>query len=388
MKLAQGVLMAWGSVRAHPLRTLLTVLGVLIGVASVTVLVAIGQGSTRQIEKQLESLGTNLVAVNIIGRGARDSLSPEQIDRLMDMEGIAAYAPVISGGVTVKAGNRSATVPLEATTADYAWIRNYEVEQGRFLLDIDNALAQKVAVIGPEVAGELGLSDPVGATVTIQGVPFRVVGVLEAKGATIGGSNDNRVFVPLQSARIVLRTAAIRTVYARVSEPELVEGVVNLLRLRLAGLFGGPDGFNVFNQQEIMQTFGNITGTLTAMLAGIAGISLVVGGIGIMNIMLVSVTERTREIGIRKSLGAKRRDILFQFLVEASMIGGIGGLCGIAAGLGGAWVFSRAMNIPAIPSPGVILMAFAFSLGVGLVFGIMPARRAARLDPVEALRQP
>jgi len=388
MKLAQGVIMAWGSVRAHPLRTLLTVLGVLIGVASVTVLVAIGQGSTRQIEQQLQSLGTNLVAVNIIGRGTLNSLSAEQIDRLMDMEGIDAYAPVIAGNVTVKAGNRSMSAPLEATTADYAWIRNYEMERGRFLLDIDNALAQKVAVIGPEVASELGLADPVGETVMIQGVPFRIIGVLESKGSSIGGSNDNRVFVPLQTSRVVLRTAAIRTVYVRVAEPEYVPGVVNLLNLRLTNLFGGTSGYSVFNQQEMMKTVGDISGTLTAMLAGIAGISLVVGGIGIMNIMLVSVTERTREIGIRKSLGAKRRDILFQFLVEAAMIGGIGGLCGIAAGLGGAWIFSRAMDMPAYPSPGVMLLAFGFSLGVGLVFGIMPARRAARLDPVEALRQP
>jgi putative ABC transport system permease protein len=387
MKLTHGVLMAWDSVRVHPLRTLLTVLGILIGVAAVTVLVAIGEGSARRVQEQLQNLGTNLVSIHIGGRGVVNSLSQDEIDRLLDMDGIAAYAPAISGNVTVKYETRSLNVSLEATTAAYAGIRNYKAAQGRFLLDIDNALSRRVAVVGPTVVSELGLADPIGETIRIQGVPFRIVGVLASKGSSIGGDNDSIIFVPLETSRTVLHTNAIRTVYIQVERPDYIDGVVNRLRLRLANLFGGTSGYNVFNQQDMLETVGSVSGTMTAMLGGIAAISLLVGGIGIMNIMLVSVTERTREIGIRKSLGARRRDILFQFLVEAALIGGIGGLAGIAAGMGGAWVCERLFDLPAAPSGRVTLLAFAFSVGVGLVFGIMPARRAARLDPVEALRQ-
>lgn len=389
MKLSQGIRMAWGSVRAHPMRTLLTVLGILIGVAAVTVMVSIGQGSTKQVQSQLQSLGTNLVSVNILGRGVTTSLTERQVEELTNLEGIAAYAPSISGSATAKYGTTTSDASLEATTSSFAEIRNYKVAQGRFLLDIDNALSQKVAVVGSTIVSDLKLASPIGEKITIQGIPFRIVGVLESKGSSaVGGDNDNKIFIPLQTARLVLKTNKIRTIYIQVADAKQIDGVVNVLKLRLTNLFrGNSDGFNVFNQQDMMDTLSSVSSTMTTMLGGIAAISLLVGGIGIMNIMLVSVTERTREIGIRKSLGAKRRDILFQFLMEAAMIGGMGGLAGIAAGAGGSALVGKLMSLPTSPSWSVMLLAFVFSLGVGLVFGIIPARRAARLNPVEALRQ-
>jgi|HigsolmetaGSP12D_1036236.scaffolds.fasta_scaffold00387_3 putative ABC transport system permease protein len=389
MKLSQGIRMAWGSVRAHPMRTLLTVLGILIGVAAVTVMVSIGQGSTKQVQSQLQSLGTNLVSVNILGRGVTTSLTERQVEELTNLEGIAAYAPSISGSATAKYGTATSDASLEATTSSFAEIRNYKVAQGRFLLDIDNALSQKVAVVGSTIVSDLKLASPIGEKITIQGIPFRIVGVLESKGSSaVGGDNDNKIFIPLQTARLVLKTNKIRTIYIQVADAKQIDGVVNVLKLRLTNLFrGNSDGFNVFNQQDMMDTLSSVSSTMTTMLGGIAAISLLVGGIGIMNIMLVSVTERTREIGIRKSLGAKRRDILFQFLMEAAMIGGMGGLAGIAAGAGGSALVGKLMSLPTSPSWSVMLLAFVFSLGVGLVFGIIPARRAARLNPVEALRQ-
>ncbi|MBB6674287.1 ABC transporter permease [Cohnella nanjingensis] len=388
MKLTQGVKMAWISVRAQPLRTLLTVLGILIGVASVTIMVAIGNGTSEQVKSQLQGLGTNMLTVNVVGRGAVTSIKADDVKGLTEVSNVSSYAPNISGNVTAKAGVKTYSATVNATTPAFMDIRDYKLAQGRSLMDIDGAFKQKVAVIGSEVVTELQLSNPVGSKISLNGTPYKIVGVLASKGSTTNGSNDNVVLVPLETARVVLKTDAIRTIYVQVDSEKNVDRVQTALEAKLQQFFRGDENsYNVFNQQDLLETITSVSTSVSTLLTYVAAISLLVGGIGVMNMMLVSVTERTREIGIRKSLGAKQRDILFQFLVEASIIGGLGGIAGVAVGAGGSKFVGKLMQSPASPSWEIMTIAVVFSMGVGVLFGFLPARRASRLHPVEALRQ-
>lgn len=387
MKLSQGVKMAWHSVYSQKLRTLLTILGIMIGIASVTVMVAIGNGTAEQVKSQMQGLGTNLLTANVVGRGAVTSITLEDAEKIADIDGVSAYAPVISGSVTAKYGTTTFSASVIATTPSFAEVREYSVAQGRFIKEIDGAFAQKVAVIGSEVAEELGMSNPVGEKITLDGVPYKVVGVLASKGSSTTGSNDNIVIVPIQTARVVLKTDAIRTLYVQAESEKRVDFVQTMLEFHLQTFFrGDEDSYTVFNQADLLKTITEVSTSMSTMLTYVAAISLLVGGIGIMNMMLVSVTERTREIGIRKSLGAKQRDILFQFLVEAAIIGGLGGVIGVLVGAGGSSFVGKWMNSPVAPSVDIMVIAVAFSMGVGVLFGFLPARRASKLDPVEALR--
>lgn len=388
MKLSQGIRMAWGSVRAQPLRTLLTVLGILIGVASVTIMVAIGNGTSEQVKSQLQGLGTNMLTVNVVGRGAVTSIKQADVKDLVDVDNVESYAPNISGNVTAKSGTRTYSAQVNATTPAFADIRDYEVAQGRFIMDIDDSFKQKVAVIGSEVVTELKMSNPVGSKISLNGTPYKIVGVLASKGSTTNGSSDNVIIVPLSTARVVLKTDAIRTIYAQVDSEKNVDKVQAKLESNLRSFFrNDEDSYNVFNQQDLLETITSVSTSVSTLLTYVAAISLLVGGIGVMNMMLVSVTERTREIGIRKSLGAKQRDILFQFLVEASVIGLLGGIAGVAVGASGSKFVGKMMDSPASPSVDIMVIAVVFSIGVGVLFGYLPARRASRLNPVEALRQ-
>ncbi|MBD2845846.1 ABC transporter permease [Paenibacillus sp. IB182496] len=387
MKLTQGLRMAWHSVYSQRMRTALTVLGMMIGIASVTIMVAIGNGTAEQVKSQMQGLGTNLLTVNVVGRGATTSISLEDAEALVDIEGVSASAPVITGNVTAKYKAATYSTSIAASTPSYAKVREYEVAQGRFIKEIDGAFAQKVAVIGSEVAEELELSDPVGEKLTLGGIPYTIVGVLAEKGSSSGGSNDNLVVVPIQTARVVLQTNAIRTLYVQAAGEQQVDSVQSALEFNLQRFFRNDENsYSVFNQADLLETVTAVSTSMSTMLTYVAGISLLVGGIGIMNMMLVSVTERTREIGIRKSLGAKRRDIMLQFLVEAALIGGLGGIAGAAAGAGGAGYAGKLMDSPASASTDIMLLAVAFSMGVGVLFGFLPARRASKLNPVDALR--
>lgn len=387
MKLFQGVKMAWFSVRSQPLRTLLTVLGIMIGVASVTIMVAIGNGTAEQVKSQMQGLGTNMLTVNVVGRGAVTSIKLDDAKNLTDIDGVSAYAPDISGNVTAKYGTNTYSASVEATTAAFSEVRDYQVERGRFIMDIDGTFKQKVAVIGSEIVSELKMSDPIGSKIVLNGTPYKVVGVLASKGSSSAGSNDNKVIVPIETARVVLKTDAIRTIYVQVADEKQVDRVQAMLEAKLQSFFrNDTNSYNVFNQQDLLDTITSVSTSMSTMLTYVAAISLLVGGIGIMNMMLVSVTERTREIGIRKSLGAKQRDILFQFLVEASMIGGLGGLVGVIVGASGSKFAGKLMDSPASPSVNIMVLALLFSMGVGVLFGFIPARRASKLNPVEALR--
>ncbi len=388
MKLHQAFRMAFRSVAANKLRTALSMLGILIGVATVIALVAIGEGSSRQVEEQVSSLGTNLLSVTITGRGTETTLTKEEALALAGIPDIAGVSPVVSSGATVKFDRTSTSVTVEGVTPDYEAVHDFSVQSGRYLTAADEINKTRVALIGVTTAEELfGYDDPVGRTVLINGQRFTIVGLLEPKGSTLAGSNDEKLLIPLSVAQRLFNSAGVRSVYIRVTDMDVMSAVNAALELRLSEKFrGDTNSYRIFNQQDAMDTLSSVSQTMSTMLAGVAAISLVVGGIGIMNIMLVSVTERTREIGIRKSLGAKRRDVLLQFLIESAAISGMGGLLGIALGYLASIGVGHWMNAPTSVSGGMAGAAFAISAGVGVLFGLFPAYKASRLKPVDALR--
>ncbi|PKM47732.1 MAG: ABC transporter permease [Firmicutes bacterium HGW-Firmicutes-8] len=387
MNLVQVIKLAMAGIRANKMRSFLTMLGVIIGVAAVIVLVSLGQGATKSVTDRIQSLGSNLISITIRGNNTRVSLTYEEVMAWKERPGVGGIAPVISGNVNVKYGNKKYDTSLEGTNDEYEEVRNTRVQQGRFILPIDLTLRQKVVLLGTEVASQLfGQMNPVGETVKINGVNFKVVGLLEEKGSSGFGSNDDKVVIPLTTAERLLDNSGIRSVSVQAATPADVDSVVAQLDNFLYRKTKDTEAYRVSNQVEMLSTVNQITGTLTMMLSGIAGISLIVGGIGIMNIMLVSVTERTREIGIRKAIGAKRKDILRQFLIEAVVVSGTGGIIGVLFGIAVASGISSMMAINTAISINVVAMAFGFAVLVGVVFGLYPANKAAKLNPIEALR--
>lgn len=387
MNISQAIRLAFAAIWANKLRSFLTMLGVIIGVFAVVALVSIGQGATSQVKEQVESMGSNLIVVNIMGRGALSSLTYDQAMELAEKTGVNAVTPVVTGQVTLKYGNQSYDTSLEGTIENYESVRNHYVEQGRFLVASDVTQRQRVAIIGADVVEELfGSVNPVGSQISIDGAAFTVVGVLKEKGSSMGGSSDDKVIIPLTTAQRLLRSSGIRSVYIQAESADSVDRAVASIEATLQRRFRDEDAYRVFNQAEMLATMDEVTGTLTLMLGGIAGISLLVGGIGIMNIMLVSVTERTREIGVCKALGAKKRDVLLQFLVESAVLSSTGGILGLLLGYGVMKIVSKVAGLTAIFSLQVILTALIFSIAVGVFFGMYPANQAAKLKPIDALR--
>jgi putative ABC transport system permease protein len=388
MNMAQGLKMAFKSILSNKLRSLLTMLGIIIGVTAVIALVSLGQGATKSVTAQVQSLGTNLLTVNILGRGTTNTLTVKEADAMGDIQGIQYLAPASTNNASLKYSTKSVDVNVVGTNSEYADVREYKIASGRFLSQIDLDFFQKVAILGSQSASDLfGFSNPIGQYVQINGSRYKVVGVLASKGSTTNGSNDEVVMIPLTSAERIFKAKGVRTLYVQVATDKQIDSVVNGLDAALSKKFrGNTDSYRVFNQSDILSTLNNVTDTLTVALGGIAGISLLVGGIGIMNIMLVSVTERTREIGIRKAIGAKKRDILTQFLIESMALSGLGGILGIGIGIGAAQGASSMLKMQAAFSWNIILIAFVFSVLIGVIFGMFPANKAAKLKPIEALR--
>jgi putative ABC transport system permease protein len=388
MNVGQGIKMAFSSIWANKMRSMLTMLGIIIGVTAVIALVALGQGTTKQVTEQVQGLGSTLLTVTITGRGTATALDYNDAIMMTDIEGISSAAPVNTQNATVKFGRDSVSVNIIGTNSSYLDVQSYALASGRFIGQIDLDLKQKVAVIGSATAEELfGLDDPVGQYVLINGIRHKIVGLLAEKGDSSAGSNDELVIVPLTTAERVFRSLGVRTIYVQVDSEEQMDSVSSRLEQELASHFrGNTNSYRLFSQQDLLATVTSVSDTLTVALGGIAAISLIVGGIGIMNIMLVSVTERTREIGIRKAIGARKRDILLQFLIEAIVLSGSGGLLGIAFGYGVSQLVSRTMNMDVVYSLDVTLLAVGFSIAIGVLFGIFPANKAARLKPIEALR--
>ncbi|WP_255408643.1 ABC transporter permease [Geobacillus sp. WSUCF-018B] len=331
--------------------------------------------------------GGSSLTVNVMNSD-EVKLTVEDMNKFRELSGVKDIAPIVSGRVNVKQGTASAQVSLIGTTASYEAVRDVNVSSGRFLSDIDIEYRQKIVVLGATIAQTLfGFGDPVGQYVQIDGTSFKVVGVLASKGGSLGQSGDDVILMPLSTAQRLTKTMNIQTVYIQADKASDVNFVMVEAKQLLAHLFpNNEDSYSVFNQQDLMETVSSVADTMTLMLGGIAGISLLVGGIGIMNIMLVSVSERTKEIGIRKAVGAKRRHILLQFLVEAVVLSSCGGAIGVVLGFGVGQVLKSVMGMTISYSPSVSLLAFLFSLLVGVVFGVFPANKAAKLDPIQALR--
>jgi len=406
MNLWQHFIESLESLAANKLRSSLTMLGIVIGVASVISMMAIGQGATASVTTQIQSMGSNLLYVS---SGGGQGVTNEKPLTLLDVQALIdpTNAPDVLTAVgtlqsraTITASGTTASASVVATTADYADVRSLTVQEGEFITATEVSGRSASVVLGSGVADTLFGTETglVGQTVRIQNQPYRIVGVLKSLGGGGLGSQDNQVIVPLTTAqsRLIRRgdSNRIDQILVQASSAGGVaaaqEEVTNILRARHGTRVGGDD-FNILTQQDLLGTATSITGTLTLLLGGIGGISLVVGGIGIMNIMLVSVTERTREIGLRKALGAHKWDIRLQFLMESSVLSIFGGLIGVAVATGVSKVIANiaaSSNTAITPVIGLdsVLLATLFSAAVGLFFGIYPANRASNLEPVEALR--
>lgn len=405
--IAESVRMAFDSLRANKLRTILTLLGIVIGVASVVALVAIGNGATASVTERIASNGSNLLTISPgQSRGGGPVFSQSQtltladVDAIKTLPGIAAIAPSYQGNAQVVAGSSNANATIAGVTSSYFSVRNLTVAQGNTLTDEQVAASRSVVVLGSGLAEDLfGQGTAVGQTIRINGHAFQVIGVLDERGGGFGASVDDQAFVPIGVAQLKLFGARasgsaslkVSSISVQVADIDQMDTVAALISSTLRHLHnlsadGSEDDFNVLNQADILDTLTETTTILTAFLGAIAGISLIVGGIGVMNIMLVSVTERTREIGLRKAVGARRADILLQFLIEAMLVSVIGGLIGVLLGIAVATAVNlTGLLTPVVTVPSVIL-ALGFSMLVGLFFGIYPARRAAMLRPIEALR--
>jgi putative ABC transport system permease protein len=395
MSILELLRLALSRLRTSRLRAALTMLGVIIGVASVVALVGVGQGTTSNITSRLAGLGTNLLTIspsNSATSNTTNKLSIDDATAIAALPSIGGVAPEISTNLTVTAGRTSTTTSVVGTTAAYPMVRAYDVWQGTFLTDAtaDNDL--RVAVLGATTAADLGLgASDVGTQIAVGGLPFRVIGILQPKGGTGFQNPDDMVLVPIGVVQDHwVSGGTVRTIGVSVSEPSQMTAastaITALLRDRHDLAPTDTADFNVFNQTQLLDAASSISATLTLLLGGIASISLIVGGIGIMNIMLVSVRERTREIGVRKAVGARGRDILAQFLVEALTLSLLGGLIGIVLGLVVSAGIGQLAGWGFVFNPVTIVAAVLFSLAVGVVFGVWPARQAARLDPISALR--
>jgi putative ABC transport system permease protein len=384
------VRLAFGRLRTSRMRAALTMLGVIIGVASVVALVGVGQGTTANITERLAGLGTNLLTIN--PSNGSSGLSLADVDTVAAVDGVAAVAPELQTSATVSAGDESIDTSLIGTNASYAYVRAYDVWQGTFLTDASVDRNLRVVVLGSTVADDLGLdASAVGTEVSINGLPFEVIGILQPKGGSGFNDPDDQLMLPVGVVqKYFVADDFIRTIGVSVGSvdqmAEVKTAITSVLREQHALATTADDDFSILDQSQLLETATSIAGTLALLLGGIASISLIVGGIGIMNIMLVSVRERTREIGIRKAVGARSRDILAQFLIEALTLSVLGGLIGIVVGLGLSAGIARLAGWSLVLSPTVVAIALLFSMAVGVIFGVWPARQAARLDPISALR--
>ncbi|HEX9728413.1 MAG TPA: ABC transporter permease [Gemmatimonadales bacterium] len=402
MLLTEVLAVAFSAIRANKLRSALTMLGIVIGVAAVITMVALGSGAQKAVQDQIDQLGTNLLSIYPGQSFFRGRASDQRVSLTTDdataieraARAVSDVVPELRSNQQVKFGSQNINVNVMGTTPNYTDVQNYRLAAGKMLTPGDGEARKRVAVVGWAIPDMLGINGyaMIGQTLQIRGISFEVIGLLGEKGSTSSFDNpDEVILIPLQTAQFrVFGTDRLRQITVRVGNPDSM----NVAMLEIEGALrsehgirpGSDNDFQIRNRTEFLSTREETTRTFTFLLAGIAAVSLLVGGIGIMNIMLVSVTERTREIGIRKALGARRRDIMLQFLVEAMALCFLGGLIGILAGTGGAVALSRLANWNTLVSVSAIVFAVVFSGAVGLFFGIWPAQRAARLDPIVALR--
>jgi putative ABC transport system permease protein len=395
-----SLLLALREIRRNVLRSILTLLGIVIGVAAVIVMVTLGEGATLSVREQIASMGSNLLIVRPgqhMGPGMSSTAPAFQMDDVQamrrDIPGLAAVAPAATQAITAVAGNSNWSTSVAGVDNEYLRARNWRIAAGRTFTESELRAGKAVCVIGATVREELfGAQDPIGQRLRLKKISCEVIGLLKAKGqSSMGSDQDDLILIPLRTLqRRIAGNQEVRVIYLSVAEgrsPERVQAdAERLLRERRHIGKGEQDTFSVRDMREIANMLTGTTRVLTTLLGAVASVSLLVGGIGIMNIMLVSVTERTREIGVRLAVGAREGEVLMQFLVEAVVLSSIGGLLGILLALGASLGLAGLLQVPFVFNPRIIAIAFLFSAAVGVIFGFFPARRAARLDPIEALR--
>jgi putative ABC transport system permease protein len=394
------LIMALREIRRNTLRSFLTMLGIVIGVGAVIALVTIGEGATARVTSDIGKLGDKLLIVapggmrRSGGFTAAQGFTREDVTAIKnEVSGIERVAPTVTRSALVVWGNRNWSTSVTGSTGEYLDVRAYTLSSGRRLTDAEINAGQPLCIIGASVKKELfGGNDPLGASIRVEKISCEVVGVLAAKGQSgMGQDQDDIVLLPLRTVqRRLAGSNDINSIYvsaqSKSSTARVKSQLESLMRQRRRTAPGAEDNFMVRDMQEIAQAMTSATGTLTALLGAIAAVSLLVGGIGIMNIMLVNVTERTREIGIRLAIGALAREVLLQFLVEAVVLSTFGGVLGITLGLLGSYAATRSLSVPFVIVPDILLVAFGFSALIGILFGYLPAHKAARLNPIEALR--
>ena len=400
MDFREAITLALEMLVANRARTALTMLGVVIGVAAIILLVSLGEGATAYITRELTGLGTNLLIITPgktetsggfhrpIASTVRKLTYEDAVVLRRRATLLSEAVPVVLGTAKIRSQGLSRDTTVVGTTPEFQRVRNLYVEIGQFVSEEDVEGRRRVVVLGRTVKRELfGEGNPLGQFVSLADARYRVIGIMERKGVSLGFDIDDLVFIPVKSAQDLFDTDRLFEILASVRSPEEVDQGIRQVKDLLIRRHGDREDFTIISQGAILSAFTTILNILTAVLGGIAGISLVVGGIGIMNIMLVSVRERTREIGIRKAVGARRRDILAQFLLESVVLSCLGGVLGLGLGVGGAKLLSFFFTyLPTRVSLWSVLVAFGFSAAVGVFFGVYPARRAALLDPIQALR--
>ncbi|BDF58679.1 permease [Christensenellaceae bacterium] len=383
----QSFRMAFSSIWGNKMRSFLTMLGIIIGIMAVVVLVSIVSSATASVSSALENLGASTISVSVTS-SRYQPLTLSEVSAFADeYDSISSSAASTTQSATLKAGDTSATASVVGTVPAYAEINDLSLQSGRFIKspDVDNNSA--VAVIGTDLADDLfGRTDIVGETISVDGRSFLVVGVLADAGESLMGSENSNIIIPYSTAQRIFYISGVTSFTVAASDSTVVGQAEDDITAALMAKFKDEDAFTIMNQSTILESMDDITNTMALMFGGIAGISLLVGGIGIMNIMLVSVAERTREIGIRKAIGAGRKRILLQFLIEALVVSTIGGLIGLAASWGLLAVLSLALGQAYAMSGGVALLAVLFSMAIGVIFGINPANKAAKMAPIDALR--
>lgn len=386
MKILNIIKMAFKNIKSNKLRSALTMLGLIIGIASVIVLVGIGTGATDSVTDSVQNLGTDILTVNI--NSTDTSLEYEDTDEILEISNVEKVAPYKNISASVKRGeSSSSSASVIASNDNYLEITNSDLERGRSISIIDIENSSKVCILGNEIASTLfNLTDPIGQTIKLEGDNYTVIGLLTEQGSSMGSNVDNMIIVPISTASYFNEDTSITNMYVKVEDENKIDITSNLIgnyireKLQISS-----DYYSVTSQNSMLDAMDDINSTLTLLLGGIASISLIVGGIGVMNVMLVSVTERTKEIGIRKSLGAQKRDILTQFLVESLVLSILGGLLGIIFGIAIGQVAEN-MGYVFTNSVSIMLISFLSSAGIGIIFGIFPAYRAACLKPIDALR--
>jgi len=388
MSLFEAVISSLKSIWANKMRSFLTMLGIMIGIFAVAVLISVAQSSTSSITDSIEDEGTNQITISLPGRRVQSAFDLNDVEEIGELEGVAYVAPYASSMVTLKNSTESMDINVTASNDVYDDINNYNLMSGRWISENDEDSRLRVMVVGIDVAEELyGTTDVVGEKISMDGTSFTIIGVLEEQGDSMMGSGDEVAFIPYATGQRLFGSADITSIYVGTTDSDSVDAAMSAIENFMLAKSGGDDSqYNIFSSSAMLEMLNETTQTLTYLLGAIGGISLLVGGIGIMNIMLVSVSERTREIGVRKAIGATRANIMVQFLIEAIIVSALGGAIGVVLAQLGVNIAGQIMEMTISLDSVVVLAALGFSVIVGVVFGIYPAAKASKMNPIEALR--